>query len=84
MGNYDNTNLSNIGKNDGLFMALLLRAISVCVNDCCSIGLELIIILARALFTNDIDGRGGDGDAEVTIDGVISSNVTLDLCDLTT
>lgn len=66
-------------------MALLLSAISVCVKDCCSIGFEFIIILARALFTSAIDVRGGDGEEDDVICVAISSRTALDLlpCDLT-
>lgn len=59
-------------------MALLLRAISVWVNDCCSIGLEPISILARALFTsaNDVSGGGGVEDDDAIEDVTSSGNGT--------
>ena len=80
--------LSNIGKKDDLFIALLFRAMSVCVNECCSIGFACNIRFARAVFANAIDARGGDGVAEVIHGGlnipssaVGFGDVTLDDCD---
>jgi len=64
--------LSIIGKKGGRCMAaLLLRAMSVCVNECWIRGFP-IIRLARALFINAIDASGGEGDDVMETDDVRS------------